>query len=55
MGAGRIQLSAIGPQDLHLTAHPHITFFKTVYKRHTNFSKKYEDFILEESKNRFWY
>ena len=40
MGAGRIQLSAIGPQDLHLTANPQITFFKTVFKRHTNFSKE---------------
>ena len=40
MGAGLIQLSAIGPQDFHLTANPQITFFKTVFKRHTNFSKE---------------
>ena len=40
MGAGSIQLAAIGPQDFHLTANPQITFFKSVYKRHTNFSKE---------------
>ncbi len=40
MGAGLIQISAIGPQDFHLTANPQITFFKSVYKRHTNFSKE---------------
>ena len=37
-GAGLIQLSAIGPQDFHLTANPQITYFKVVYRRHTNFS-----------------
>lgn len=40
MGAGLIQINAIGPQDFHLTANPQITFFKSVYKRHTNFSKE---------------
>ena len=40
MGAGSIQLAAIGPQDFHLTANPQITFFKSVYKRHTQFSKE---------------
>ena len=50
MGAGLIQLSAIGPQDFHLTANPQITFFKTVYKRHTNFSKEVKRiFFMGES------
>ena len=40
MGAGSIQIQALGPQDFHLTANPQITFFKSVYKRHTNFSKE---------------
>jgi len=40
MGAGLIQIAAIGPQDFHLTANPQITFFKSVFKRHTNFSKE---------------
>ena len=40
MGGGTIRLSAIGPQDFHLTANPQITHFKSVFKRHTNFSKE---------------
>lgn len=40
MGGGTIRLAAIGPQDFHLTANPQITHFKTVFKRHTNFSKE---------------
>ena len=38
MGGGRIQLIAIGEQDLYLTGNPEITFFKNVYRKHTNFS-----------------
>ncbi len=50
MGAGLIQLSAIGPQDFHLTANPQITFFKSVFKRHTNFSKEVKRiFFMGES------
>lgn len=33
-----MQLVAYGAQDIYLTGNPQITFFKTVYKRHTNFS-----------------
>jgi hypothetical protein len=40
MGGGTIRLAAIGPQDFHLTANPQVTHFKTVFKRHTNFSKE---------------
>ncbi|AYV80906.1 MAG: NCLDV major capsid protein [Harvfovirus sp.] len=38
MGGGLIQLVAYGVQDLFLTRDPQITFFKIVYRRHTNFS-----------------
>ena len=38
MGGGLIQLIATGEQDNFLTANPEITFFKSVYKRHSNFS-----------------
>lgn len=38
MGGGYIQLSAIGEQNAYLTGNPQITFFKSVYRRHTNFS-----------------
>jgi len=33
-----MQLVAYGAQDIYLTGNPQITFFKMVYKRHTNFS-----------------
>jgi len=45
MGAGLIQLSAYGSQDIYLTGNPQITFFKIVYRRHTNFSME----IAEQS------
>jgi len=38
MGGGLMQLVAYGAQDIYLTGNPQITFFKTVYRRHTNFS-----------------
>jgi len=38
MGAGLIQLVAYGIQDIFLTGDPQITFFKILYRRHTNFS-----------------
>ena len=38
MGGGLMQLVAYGAQDVYLTGNPQITFFKTVYRRHTNFS-----------------
>ena len=33
-----MQLVAYGAQDIYLTGKPQITFFKVVFKRHTNFS-----------------
>jgi hypothetical protein len=38
MGGGLLQLAAYGVQDIYLTDQPQITFFKLVYKRHTNFA-----------------
>ena len=38
MGGGLMQLVANGVQDTYLTSNPQMTFFKAVYKRHTNFS-----------------
>ena len=35
-----MQLVAMGAQDVFLTGNPQITFFKVVYRRHTNFSKE---------------
>ena len=38
MGGGLIQLVAYGAQNVYLNCNPEITFFKVVYKKHTNFS-----------------
>jgi len=45
MGGGLMQLVAYGAQDIYLTGNPQITFFKVVYRRHTNFSM--EDIIQD--------
>ncbi len=47
MPGGLIQLIAIGAQDVYLTSKPEITFFKTVYRRHTNFAiQTFEDVFM---------
>jgi hypothetical protein len=38
MAGGLIELVNYGVQDLYLTGTPQITFFKSIYRRHTNFS-----------------
>ncbi len=38
MAGGLMQLVAYGAQDIYLTGEPQVTFFKTVYRRHTNFA-----------------
>lgn len=38
MGGGLMQLVAYGAQDIYITGNPQITFFKVVYRRHTNFA-----------------
>jgi hypothetical protein len=38
MGGGLLQLITIGAQDVYITGDPQITFFKLVYRRHTNFA-----------------
>ena len=35
-----MELVAYGAQDIYLTGNPQITFFKVVYRRHTNFAKE---------------
>ena len=43
MGGGLMQLVAYGAQDIYLTGNPQITFFKVVYRRHTNFAMESVD------------
>lgn len=38
MGGGLLQLAAYGAQNQYLNGNPQMTFFKAVYRRHTNFS-----------------
>ena len=38
MGGGLLQLVTTGVQDAYITGNPQITFFKSVYRRHTMFS-----------------
>mgnify|MGYP007095834761 CR=1 FL=1 len=45
MAGGLMQLVAYGSQDLYLTGNPQITFFKVVYRRHTNFTIEELDMI----------
>lgn len=40
MTGGLIQLVAKGIEDIYLTNDPQITFFKIIYRRHTNFSSE---------------
>jgi hypothetical protein len=39
MTGGILQIVAFGAEDIYLSSDPNITFFKMVYRRHTNFSK----------------
>jgi len=38
MTGGLMQLVAVGAQDIYLTGNPQISFFKTVYRRYTNYA-----------------
>ena len=53
MPHGEMQLIAYGSQDIYLTGNPSITFFKFVYKKHTNFASEYirQDFTRLPSFN----
>jgi hypothetical protein len=51
MGGGLIQLVAYGSQDMYLTGNPQITFFKVVYRRHTNFAIESIKTIFNGSSN----
>jgi hypothetical protein len=49
MTGGLIQIITYGSQDLYLTGTPEITYFKSVYRRHTNFAS--ESVILDFADN----
>jgi hypothetical protein len=47
MGGGLLQLIAVGIQDIYLIGNPQITFFKTVYKKYTNFSLESQQQVID--------
>jgi len=49
MPGATLQLVTYGEQDLYLTGNPQITYFKVVYRRHTNFSM--EDIVINTINN----
>jgi hypothetical protein len=51
MGGGLMQLVAYGAQDVYLTGNPQITYFKVVYRRHTNFSMEAIEHTLNGNPN----
>jgi hypothetical protein len=47
MSGGIAQLVAVGAQDVHLVGQPEVSFFRSTYKRHTNFSQTVERQVLQ--------
>jgi hypothetical protein len=50
-GGGLLQLVAQGKQDVFLTGNPTITWFKFVYRRHTNFAIESQQMYFDGSPN----
>jgi hypothetical protein len=51
MGGGLVQLAAYGSQDIYLTSRPDITYFKSVFKRHTSFAMESVTQLVEGNTN----
>jgi hypothetical protein len=49
MTGGILQMAISGKQDIYLTIDPQITFFKKVYRRHTNFSTELIEILSEQN------
>ena len=47
MSGGIAQLVAVGAQDAHLVGKPEVSFFQSIYKRHTNFSHVVERQVIQ--------
>ena len=47
MSGGIAQLVAIGAQDAHLVGQPEVSFFRSNYKRHTNFAQTVERQVIQ--------
>jgi hypothetical protein len=51
MSGGLVQMVNYGNQDLTLTGKPEITFFKSIYRRYTNFGKKTMELAFDNPVN----
>lgn len=47
MSGGIAQLVAVGAQDAHLVGKPEVSFFRSNYKRHTNFAQVVERQVIQ--------
>jgi len=47
MSGGIAQLVAVGAQDVHLVGQPEVSFFKSTYRRHTNFAQTVEKQVIQ--------
>jgi hypothetical protein len=50
-GGGILQLAAVGKQDAFLTGNPQISFYKMVYRRHTNFATESQPMYFDGTPN----
>lgn len=51
MPGGLLQIASSGIQDVYLTKNPEITFFKKIYRRHTNFSLETIEINIDQTIN----
>lgn len=51
MPGGLLQIASSGIQDFYLTNKPEITFFKKIYRRHTNFSIQTNEISIDQEVN----
>ena len=47
MSGGIVQLIAVGQQDVHFVSNPEISFFRSTYRRHTNFAQYVDRQIIQ--------
>jgi hypothetical protein len=47
MSGGIAQLVAVGAQDAHIVGNPEVSFFRSTYKRHTNFAQTVEKQVIQ--------
>lgn len=47
MSGGIAQLVAVGQQDTHITGQPEVSFFRSTFKRHSNFAQSVERQVIQ--------